>query len=83
MCSIRLCIVFVLVLATFGARSYQANQVDEDPISEFCRCFAHQTTVIDRKLYIDGGPVNYGDKFDQDTINLTSKGQYICFKQHR
>ena len=30
-----------------------------DPVKDFCRRFGHQTAVIDRKLYIDGGFMNY------------------------
>ncbi|KAH8195754.1 hypothetical protein TruAng_010082 [Truncatella angustata] len=30
-----------------------------DPVTNFCRRFGHQTAVIDRKLYIDGGFINY------------------------
>uniref|UniRef100_A0A0B7K0Q8 Uncharacterized protein n=1 Tax=Bionectria ochroleuca TaxID=29856 RepID=A0A0B7K0Q8_BIOOC len=31
------------------------------PKDDFCRRFEHQSTVIDDKLYIDGGTVNYKD----------------------
>ncbi|KAM0415707.1 hypothetical protein ACHAPT_013323 [Fusarium lateritium] len=43
----------------------------EDPKNDFCRRHAHQTTVIDDKLYIDGGWVNYKDfpKTNQDYSN--------------
>jgi hypothetical protein len=30
-----------------------------DPVKDFCRRFGHQTAVIDRKLYIDGGFMNF------------------------
>ncbi|KAH6889678.1 hypothetical protein B0T10DRAFT_571714 [Thelonectria olida] len=33
----------------------------KNPKDDFCRRFAHQTTVIDDKLYIDGGWVNFDD----------------------
>ncbi|KAE8165226.1 hypothetical protein BDV40DRAFT_80463 [Aspergillus tamarii] len=32
---------------------------EPDILKDFCRLFGHQTAVIDRKLYIDGGFVNY------------------------
>lgn len=35
--------------------------IASDPRNNFCRRYAHQTTVIDDKLYIDGGWVNYND----------------------
>jgi hypothetical protein len=28
-------------------------------LTEFCRRFGHQTAVVDRKLYIDGGMVDF------------------------
>lgn len=31
----------------------------KDPLEDFCRLFGHQTTVVDRNLYIDGGLVNW------------------------
>lgn len=43
-----------------------------DPITNFCRRFAHQTTVIDNRLYIDGGLVDYGGSIDSNTINYTN-----------
>jgi hypothetical protein len=44
----------------------------KNPKENFCRRFAHQTTVIDDKLYIDGGWVNYDD-FQQTHKNYSSK----------
>ncbi|KAK1586062.1 cell wall anchored protein [Colletotrichum navitas] len=31
----------------------------QDPVSDFCRRFGHQTAVVDNKLFIDGGIVNW------------------------
>ena len=45
---------------------------DLDPIDNFCRRFGHQTTVIDRRLYIDGGYVDYGGSISPETVNYTS-----------
>lgn len=44
----------------------------KNPKDDFCRRFAHQTTVIDDKLYIDGGWVNFDD-FQQTHENYSSK----------
>ncbi|KAI5928639.1 hypothetical protein F4810DRAFT_717191 [Camillea tinctor] len=30
-----------------------------NPVTDFCRRFGHQTALIDRKLYIDGGFINW------------------------
>lgn len=30
-------------------------QAPQRPLEDFCRRYGHQTAVIDRKLYIDGG----------------------------
>lgn len=46
-----------------------------DPLKQFCRLHSHQTTVVDRKLYIDGGLVNWAP-FSADSINYTSKSAY-------
>jgi len=45
----------LLVLVDFIGTS--AAQLD--PVKNFCRRFGHQTTVIDRRLYVDGGLINY------------------------
>jgi hypothetical protein len=46
--------------------------IAKNPKDNFCRRFAHQTTVIDDKLYIDGGWVNFDD-FQQTHANYSSK----------
>ena len=43
-----------------------------DPLTEFCRRFAHRTTQIDRRIYIDGGYVDYGGGVYPYTINYTN-----------
>lgn len=43
-----------------------------DPVKNFCRRWGHQSAVVDRKLYIDGGLINYEDA----TNNLTSQHFY-------
>lgn len=49
--------------------------LQQDPSPEstdgFCRRFAHQSCVIDRRLYLDGGMVNYHTGHD-DNNNITS-----------
>ncbi|KAK4956141.1 hypothetical protein LTR66_013363 [Elasticomyces elasticus] len=59
---------FRLVIA---AVFFQVSFQQYDPLKDFCRRFAHQTTVIDRKLYIDGGLVNYGN-MQQNPTNYTN-----------
>ncbi|KAH7236542.1 hypothetical protein BKA59DRAFT_503984 [Fusarium tricinctum] len=39
-----------------------------DPVKNFCRRWGHQSAVVDRRLYIDGGLINYEDA----TNNLTN-----------
>jgi hypothetical protein len=34
------------------------SQAPQDPILDFCRRYGHQTALVKRKLYIDGGYVN-------------------------
>src|SRR5438045_1585140 len=49
----------------------------QNPRDNFCRRYGHQTTVIDDKLYIDGGYVNF-DSYAQDHLNVPS----MCFIAH-
>lgn len=51
-----LLVLQVLVIPSFG----QSGQQQFDPLNDFCRRFEHQTTIIDNKLFIDGGLVDYG-----------------------
>lgn len=44
----------------------------KDPLNDFCRRFGHQSAVIDRKLYLDGGLVNW-NPISQNQANYTSK----------
>ncbi|KAK2684843.1 hypothetical protein QWA68_016553 [Fusarium oxysporum] len=46
---------WIVVLTTLDHPSVQQH----DPVKDFCRRFGHQTAVVDRKLYIDGGLVNW------------------------
>ena len=50
----------------------QPSWAQLDPVKNFCRRFGHQTAVIDRKLYIDGGFVNY-NPLTQYPTNYSSK----------
>lgn len=49
-----------------------SSLAQKDPVVDFCRRFGHQTTVIDRKLYIDGGFINFNPLLSNPT-NYTSK----------
>ncbi|KAK6078523.1 Kelch repeat-containing protein-like protein 5 [Seiridium cupressi] len=50
-----LSLLATIVLSLFSTLSL----AQRDPVANFCRRFGHQTAVIDRKLYIDGGFINY------------------------
>lgn len=43
-----------------------------DPLEDFCRLHSHRTAIVDRKLYIDGGFVNWSPLTSNPT-NETSK----------
>ena len=60
---------YLLVALNFAALSLQDTK---DPLTDFCRRFGHQTAVIDRRLYIDGGLVNW-NPISQNPLNYTSK----------
>jgi hypothetical protein len=49
-----------------------------NPLSDFCRRFGHQTTVIDRKLYIDGGLLNW-NPIAQYPQNYTSQFSQLSY----
>ncbi|KAK5129991.1 hypothetical protein BJ546DRAFT_1059827 [Cryomyces antarcticus] len=59
--------IFVL-LALF---TYLSKQDTKDPVKDFCRRFGHQTAVIDRRLYIDGGQINW-NPISQNPLNYTN-----------
>lgn len=46
-----------------------------DPAKNFCRRWGHQTAVVDRKLYIDGGMINY-ERYKAKE-NYTSRYRYF------
>lgn len=49
-------------------------QAPKDPLKDLCRRYGHQTTVIDRTLYIDGGWI-YADPLEQNPIPTMSTHQ--------
>lgn len=57
------------------AAHVQISLQQYDPLTDFCRRFAHQTTLIDRNIYIDGGLVTYAS--GPNGPNYTSK-QPVC-----
>jgi hypothetical protein len=59
-------LAFILLVIVQGIYGLQ------NPLDNFCRRYGHQTTVIDDKLYIDGGWVDY-DTFPEDPIDYSSK----------
>jgi hypothetical protein len=59
------------LLSLFVVFSVAAKDSIQNPRDDFCRRFSHQTTVIDDKLYIDGGWVNF-QGFQKDHINYSS-----------
>ncbi|KAF2468798.1 uncharacterized protein BDR25DRAFT_264696 [Lindgomyces ingoldianus] len=48
------------------------SQQSKDPLKDFCRKFGHQTAIVDDKLYIDGGIVNWGP-LNQNSLNYSNK----------
>ncbi|ESZ97136.1 hypothetical protein SBOR_2494 [Sclerotinia borealis F-4128] len=37
----------------------QPSRQQKDPLNDFCRRWGHQTTVIDRQMFIDGGMIDW------------------------
>jgi hypothetical protein len=58
----------LVVLFLFVQLSWQ----QKDPLSDFCRRFGHQQAIIDNKLYLDGGLVNW-NPISQNPANYSSK----------
>lgn len=56
----------------YFSRGARAQNEDQDQINNFCRRFAHQTTWIDNKLYVDGGYIDYGSQIDSSSPNYTN-----------
>src|SRR4051794_1280816 len=66
MASFKLCLVLVWCLAA------GTSLAQFDPLRDFCRRWGHQSAVVDRKLYVDGGLVNY-KPFAADSQNMSSE----------
>ncbi|KAH7313854.1 hypothetical protein B0I35DRAFT_480501 [Stachybotrys elegans] len=47
------------------------SKAQHDPLEDFCRRWGHQSAVVDGKLYIDGGMVNY-KPFTSRSQNLSN-----------
>ncbi|KAK3380538.1 hypothetical protein B0T24DRAFT_519653 [Lasiosphaeria ovina] len=58
-----------LQLLTLHLLALSAAQYD--PVKDFCRRFGHQSAVVDNKLYIDGGFVNW-KPFTESSQNYTN-----------
>ncbi|KAJ2894649.1 hypothetical protein MKZ38_007374 [Zalerion maritima] len=50
--------LWLSALVALGA-FFQPSIQQHDPVTDFCRRFGHQTAVVDDRLYVDGGLVNY------------------------
>jgi hypothetical protein len=59
--------MFGLLLLFAGLSSQQ-----KDPLNDFCRRFGQQTAVVNSKLYIDGGFVDW-NPISQNDQNYTSE----------
>jgi hypothetical protein len=60
------------VLASLLLFAVHRASTDQNPRDDFCRRYGHQTTVIDNKLYIDGGFVNF-ELFGKDHKSYPSR----------
>jgi len=59
------------LLAFFVSLSCQ-----KDPLNDFCRRHGHQSVLVDDRLYLDGGFVNW-NPIAQNVLNYTSKSSII------
>ena len=66
--------VVILVLLAF----YVSVTVQQrNPIDNFCRRWGHQTTVVDNKLFIDGGLITFNPA-PQTPENISSTFYLDC-----
>jgi hypothetical protein len=63
----------LVILLFFVQISWQ----QKDPLNDFCRRFGHQSTIIDSKLYLDGGLVNW-NPLATNPANYSSKSPLFC-----
>ncbi|RMZ78323.1 hypothetical protein DV738_g3952, partial [Chaetothyriales sp. CBS 135597] len=59
--AVMLALSLCLLIASVSA------QAPQDPLKDFCRRYGHQTAIVDRKLYIDGGWV-YANPMSQNPV---------------
>jgi hypothetical protein len=50
--------ILLFFLFILGSVQYTLQDAPSQ-VTQFCRRFGHQTTIIDRKIYIDGGFINW------------------------
>lgn len=64
----------VMLLSTLFLQALliKATIQQKDPLNDFCRRFGHQSAIVDRKLYLDGGLLDW-NPISQNPLNLTSK----------
>ncbi|CAG8955611.1 hypothetical protein HYFRA_00009565 [Hymenoscyphus fraxineus] len=51
--------------------SMEVVMAQKNPKTDFCRRFGHQTAVVDKKLFLDGGQVNY-NSIQENPTNVTN-----------
>ena len=72
----------VLVILLISALTQPALcQAPADPLINFCRRYGHQTAVIDRRLYIDGGWL-YANPIPQNPVPTISMAATLCTTDH-
>ncbi|KAF2259058.1 hypothetical protein CC78DRAFT_548631 [Lojkania enalia] len=62
--------MFLFVIISLLSLVTQSSQ-QKDPLTNFCRIHSHQTAIVDRKLIIDGGIVNWAP-ISANPLNYTS-----------
>ncbi|KAK4456125.1 hypothetical protein QBC34DRAFT_287001, partial [Podospora aff. communis PSN243] len=65
-------LIWTLLLLVLNL-SVPAVTAQPDPVKSFCRRFGHQAAVVDQKLYIDGGLLNY-NPISQYPYNYSNTG---------
>jgi hypothetical protein len=68
-------LVLIQFLTVFG-QDTPGGQRKRDPVADLCRRFGHATTVIDDKLFIDGGLVSWKNSGPGWSRNSSSMYEY-------
>jgi hypothetical protein len=62
----------------------QTTLAQKDPVVNFCRRFGHQTAVVDNRLYVDGGLIDWNPitSYPNNYTSTCRKAAILLKAQH-